>query len=392
MLDDTIHSVTQFKKRTAPKFGRARGGNMIQVDQALLTYWNGIGKKDAKNDLGLLFGVLRQCQRWLKKKYGKAESTKFFGKTLANEGFIRRRNVIANLADDVLTEIALLLATRVGVGTAHAQQRLRFDRRKLEVLRSGASRGPQSKSMSNGYGFERESYLARGKQMPISGSGIHSMTDNLNSPTSQWRQLLSPGDVAVIDPIFAKSADQLTMQDWETLERVGKNTGGGLYGDVVYMTKEERLAFIVFVDPGSGKLQDANGQDVTRDDAYAMDEYGNLFVKPNQIRASRLAKGDQDPNSIIFNHSSFNAGKNIVSAGEMRISNGVLQHIDNTSGHYKPTEENLRNCLAALVEEGLDESQADVVVAKFSGGKGHKYHYTAQTFLAGGAEYKKVAM
>lgn len=55
----------------------------------------------------------------------------------------------------------------------------------------------------------------------------------------------------------------------------------------------------------------------------------------------------------MFNHSSYLAGAEVICAGCLYIgynnrrgmdAPGMLAHIDNGSGHYKPREENLRNC------------------------------------------------
>jgi hypothetical protein len=56
---------------------------------------------------------------------------------------------------------------------------------------------------------------------------------------------------------------------------------------------------------------------------FAMDEYGTLFARA----AAGLATGGQ-----YWNHSSFNAGKDVICAGMIRIHAGVLQYVDNNSG------------------------------------------------------------
>src|SRR5262249_23463612 len=149
----------------------------------------------------------------------------------------------------------------------------------------------------------------------------------LQTATSPFWQLIPNTDMAAVQKVVAKKCKNLTMTDWETIERVAKAAGITLYGDVVCMGKGHRLQFMVVVDRKTGKFVDANGQLLTRDDAYAMDSYGNMFVKPNQVRPAALAKNGQDAMTIIFNHSSFNAGRDVLSAGEIKIENGVLKHI-----------------------------------------------------------------
>jgi hypothetical protein len=349
------------------------------VDDALEEYWKKVVLGVAATELQVLFGVLRACSRWLKDKEDKSDHSWFNKK--ANGLFIRRRNVIANLATDVLGEIERLLGANANLAQPNARERLAFDRRKVDALRHGA--GSQAIGLSSGYEFEQKSYLDRGKQKPISGSGINELHKELQTAGSPFWQLIPPTEMAAVEKVVAKKREKLTMTDWETIERVAKAGMITMYGDVVYMAKGERLQFMVFVDRTTGNFVDANGHLLTRDDAYAMDSYGNMFVKPNQVKPPALARNGQDPTNIIFNHSSFNAGRDVLSAGEIKIENGVLKHIDNTSGHYKPTEDNLRNCVQALNDEGLNLSQAEVVVVKYSGSKRYKHFYKGSAFRDG---------
>jgi hypothetical protein len=52
-----------------------------------------------------------------------------------------------------------------------------------------------------------------------------------------------------------------------------------------------------------------------------MDKFGNIFVNFSQK---------------FIKHSSFLAGKPVASAGWIEINSGVLEYIDDFSGHYQP--------------------------------------------------------
>ena len=66
-----------------------------------------------------------------------------------------------------------------------------------------------------------------------------------------------------------------------------------------------------------------------------------LFFKP----ASRT----YDPHgSVQHNHSSLNAGGDVISAGEIEFQAGQITYIDNASGHYKPTAKQVQNCVYSL--------------------------------------------
>ena len=82
---------------------------------------------------------------------------------------------------------------------------------------------------------------------------------------------------------------------------------------------------------------------------YAMDKYGNLFASEAETRKQLAQAG-----FAAFNHSTFNAGKEVICAGMITIVRGKLCWINNDSGHYKPTHENLRQALLMLMSDGAN--------------------------------------
>lgn len=55
-----------------------------------------------------------------------------------------------------------------------------------------------------------------------------------------------------------------------------------------------------------------------------------------------------------FHHSSFLAGKPAAAAGEIRAKNGVLELISNSSGHYRPSIEYLKQVFLEFRDRGYD--------------------------------------
>ena len=71
-----------------------------------------------------------------------------------------------------------------------------------------------------------------------------------------------------------------------------------------------------------------------------------------------------------------------LAAGTLTINNGILEMIDNNSGHYKPNRDNLHNCLEILNQEGVDLTQAIVNLYLFQNNRKEEHKYSANNFLA----------
>ncbi|MFJ4293253.1 hypothetical protein ACIP1U_26260 [Cupriavidus sp. NPDC089707] len=347
----------------------ARGSNIRVIDLALESYWQEMnGTRNAGREIACLHAIVTACISWLKLKRGKAEGPQAEISPL----FVTRRRAIANLGTEALQELHARL-TQLNVLTPDLRGRLSFDRRKLSVLGSGANQGVRSpyvrelRPMGADYQNERLSYLQSGKLQAISGSGVHLTHRNLTQmmPADPQRR-------ANAEAIARKDVQTLTLEDFQLLDAIGR--ANLVTGDVNYLSKNERMRYMAIVGDG-GLLYDVNEQPITthavKVTAYAMDKYGSLFIK------------DADPlgDAMFFNHSSFNAGNDVICAGTLTIRNGSLRVIDNNSGHYKPTRENLHNCLSVLASEGLACNWAAVNLYVFVMGEKQEHRYTANEFL-----------
>ncbi len=78
---------------------------------------------------------------------------------------------------------------------------------------------------------------------------------------------------------------------------------------------------------------------------YIVDSDERLYIK-------------EYPERGVFQHSSFNGGEPVYSAGRIHIQNGDLAYIDNSSGHYKPNVDHLDFSLRLLSDLGVDVNSA----------------------------------
>ena len=83
-----------------------------------------------------------------------------------------------------------------------------------------------------------------------------------------------------------------------------------------------------------------------------MDRYSNLFT----YDIGDLEGQGQKPPAV--NHSSMNAGRAVLCAGMIKVENGQVTLLTNSSGHYKPNKQHFSQAVAILRDEGLDFSEA----------------------------------
>jgi hypothetical protein len=162
-----------------------------------------------------------------------------------------------------------------------------------------------------------------------------------------------------------KAFDNLTFEDYAKLDRLL----GSQY-EVLYMSKIQRLSYMVAVDtgllvratdstaydmPGTSVEDDLGaGQFLASVTLYACDRYGNLFVTDGNIR-------DAQGHSVQVNHSSMLSGNDVLCAGTISIKSGKLRGISNQSGHYRPDTAALTAMVAFLKQEGVTVRAAVVV-------------------------------
>lgn len=124
---------------------------------------------------------------------------------------------------------------------------------------------------------------------------------------------------------------------------------------VTYFSSEERASLEVVVDRQTGRLHLASDPsrtplnlrgDGTTPPIFVVDADGRMFVHPA-------------PKSGEVHHSSLSGGQPVALAGQVLVKDGFIVHIDNFSGHYQPTTEQLRRTrgyLKQILGANLDQA------------------------------------
>jgi hypothetical protein len=122
---------------------------------------------------------------------------------------------------------------------------------------------------------------------------------------------------------------------------------------VHFLNKQERIKRLLMVF--RGKFYNGFDSKFTTfgTQAYVIDEYGNFY-----------STNESFGTDVNFNHSTFNAGKDVICAGTLTVAQGELRNITNKSGHYKPTRQNLHNALVSLDSQELDLTNCVVTVSE----------------------------
>ncbi|KAG8067419.1 hypothetical protein GUJ93_ZPchr0005g14868 [Zizania palustris] len=118
---------------------------------------------------------------------------------------------------------------------------------------------------------------------------------------------------------------------------------------IKYLGPTERQEYEVVVESGRLVYRQTGALVHTWDDS----KWIFVLSTTKALYVGKKAKGS-------FQHSSFLAGAAITSAGRLVVKDGILKAIWPYSGHYLPTEENFREFISYLQDNGVD--LADVKV------------------------------
>lgn len=346
-----------FKTRTGLDGNPEKRGSKIRaVDHAFETYEANWGNASQDNRIALTAALFVACKDWLKKKETKSiYKERFLRPTVLNTNLVNRRAAIQALAEECLDALATLDPT--------LWTRTQFDRHKVRSL-AGGDRMMHAKTLSAGYHLERQSWVKSHKTQAIAGSGLHEEVAKLKTK---------------------KKFSELTLDDYLKLDKLVSG------GSVQYLKKAERLDKMMVLNsdsllchafsptlPASTSEKPFPKPECMEKEwfgfsgfdrqhwMYAMDSYGNLFISkpPDDAGVRTMLK---DRGFAFFNHSSFNAGREVTSAGMITIQSGMLRWIDNNSGHYKPTPDKVQQALKLLAADGLDVSGTVVGLGVYKG-------------------------
>ncbi|MEP7382153.1 MAG: hypothetical protein ABI910_10735, partial [Gemmatimonadota bacterium] len=174
--------------------------------------------------------------------------------------------------------------------------------------------------------------------------------------------------INLLTRVHGKEIKQISSQDYEDIvEMVEQGNFMGMISqksEVNFVRKTDRVSkFLTWCENGRFYKQDGVPHTSAGHELYAMDKYGSLITMPVGLffnKNTRVYDGNGDAQ---HNHSSLNAGADVISAGEIEFQNGHIIYISNESGHYKPKPRQLQNCVNSLnVADEADLSQLKVNV------------------------------
>jgi len=342
-----------------------RGGELAKIDKALAEYH----RDGSDRNLDLLLSV---CLAWLKEKSKKSSTPP--GKRASdgesdsntNKLFIRRREAVAELANQALTEIG-----HRGLGYRAGSAHEKYSQRKIAWRAKDPEERSPLKALDAGYALERKRFEQTKTEQKntstvdwiVSASGLHAARENIRAYqkdhvdlTHYLRGSFSPKQLS---NIVRKEVRDWSRAEIDYVQRLAEKKWSG---EVAYLHRKGRYEYMVSYD-GNGLLCDQNGHPITTETkhphqtAYAMDRYGNLFCR--DVDGGFTI--DRDSGDLkFFNHSSFNAGKGVICAGVLVIVDGVLKSINNMSGHYRPTKTNLIECVKVLRADSVKLNECTV--------------------------------
>lgn len=372
-----------------------RGAKIKLVDKALEAYWLTPGAGSAPppstvdKHLELLGNLVQACLTWLKIKKGKTTT----GKTGTNVN--DRRKYISELANGALQNIGYIIYTH-DLYRANLYGQYVFNKSKLGTLGVLEHGGSEHRTMVNNtinvdahYKLERDMYLhnkaKNNVKTSISANRHIDMATYIKGgqvaenkfPAPQFgnkreQKAFTRNVNSAIRKVFRNDVERLTMDDYNLLDQLA-NVNEKRDFDV--MAKDQRFAYMAI--PGDrGLLYDMHDRLITTqnyqnnkntDNMYAMDKYGNIIFKTTGgiLQQNDVPVGR---NANRFNHSSFNAAGEVICAGMIEIEKGKLKKIDNNSGHYKPSRDQLHKCVTILASDGVDLTECTVVIIEYKKG------------------------
>ncbi len=312
-----------------------------------------------------LIALLSAVNTWLAakvEKHGEAPS----------ENVIARRKIVSQLHVEVLQELKVRFPDDGGEGAALAiaKRSASYARHKAD----GAAKG--LKSLEAGYSNERASFLDKKPGFAKhdvtaepSGSFVKSTIDA--SKGDAFKQGYSAGLNALLG---RKGFSKLKLDEFiEVWNAIDKEQAGALGNEkyVHLLRKNERISkFLTWPEKGLYYKQVGVPYSTPHDspDLYAMDRYGNLVTISAKVYLD-LNSGEFTTKARALmaqhNHSSLNAGGDVICAGMMAFNQGRITYIDNCSGHYKPTPRHVQNCVRSLhVADSADMSQLRIRVGE----------------------------
>lgn len=256
---------------------------------------------------------------------------------------------------------------------------LSYEKKKVQGKKGGL------RSLGKGYSHERKEFLATKKGGVTKDQGIAPKAGSLvgevlKAAGAAKLKAVKASDGTVADlaanrsginlltKVHGKEIKDISSKDYEDI--VAMVEAGEFMGmisqrsEVNFVRKTDRVSkFLTWCEGGLFYKQDGMPYTSAGHEIYAMDKYGNLITMPIGVFYSKNTRVYDGNGDAQHNHSSLNAGADVISAGEIEFQAGRIIYISNESGHYKPKARQLQNCVNSLnVADEADLSQLKVNV------------------------------
>ena len=176
---------------------------------------------------------------------------------------------------------------------------------------------------------------------------------------------------------FKHNLPVIEAKELEPSYQVG-NPYGGEYMGTKYLSPPEAQDYKLSVTGGKVKKRKkspSNSTDPKQNARWFLEDFDTTTIAEGMHGANGLAiyvlsqEGDLysgEGKKFLFHHSSLLAGTKVAAAGEIKVVNGEVTQVSNTSGHYAPEVKYLKNILAKLEAGGVALATVDVVEDEYS--------------------------
>jgi len=373
-----------FKTRTTfPRCGR--GDELAHIDQRL-------GEAtplpaDGPSAIPLLISLLTAVRRWKISKESKSAKDDW------SDVHRARFTVISELEREIMRELQQFAGAGGETGSMAMSERASSYERHKEA---GAHK--HLRSLGDGYAHERTQFTQQkkkttdldskaAKSVPFGASAVSESIRTIQKDPEKYRGVISD---ALLQQLQGADLHKMKYDQFMSLaDALAKQPVGLQESRVHFLRKTERIErFLTWTNGGKFYKQPGVGYTTPNGmpDIYAMDKYGNLLTMPTRTYFNvRGGNYDTRTASVLaqHNHSSLNAGADVISAGMIEFNQGDIVYIDNNSGHYKPSNRDIQNAVESLVTaDNADVSRLIIKVFEMVGGQLRESTYNnAMIFL-----------
>lgn len=218
-----------------------------------------------------------------------------------------------------------------------------FERKQFETMKKGSGGGKDERFTPRGGSFVSE-IVSGAQNLRVNYQAQKKAGAN---PSDTLGQLIT--DEKLLKLLLTKDVHGLSESEFNTVFEQAADLAGQNTPEVNFLRKTDRVAsFLTWCAGGLFYKKDDLPYGTAGNDIYAMDKYGNLITMKPATRLLKRTGAFTEHGDVQHNHSSLNAGGDVIAAGEIAFQAGFITYIDNASGHYKPTAKQVQQCVFSL--------------------------------------------